>query len=143
MPAQHTIRYEDHVPAALRAFASAAPALEPTGLDPRLRHLVKLRASQVNGCAYCVKLHLREARADGESSERLDRLLVWQHVDDFTPAEKAALAFTEAMTRLDGRSDTAALRAALQPHFSGAQVAALGVEVAMINLWNRIAISNH
>lgn len=144
MPTHQAIRYEDHVPAVLRAFASAAPALDAADLDARLRHLVKLRASQLNGCAYCVKLHLREARADGEANERLDRLVVWRHVEDFTPAERAALAFTEALTRLDGHAgDVAVARDALQPHFSAAQMAALGAEIAMINLWNRIAVSNH
>src|SRR3546814_7141553 len=81
-------------------------------------------------------MHTREARADGETNERLDRLVVWRHVDDYTPREKAALAFTEAMTRLDDQSVLSELRAALREHFSEQEVAALGADVAMINRWS-------
>src|SRR3546814_11236818 len=80
--------------------------------------------------------------SDLETNERLDRLVVWRHVDDYTPREEAALAFTEAMTRLDDQSVLSELRAALREHFSEQEVAALGADVAMINLWNRISISN-
>src|SRR5690606_21654404 len=100
------------------------------------------RASQINGCAHCVKMHTHDARKDGETSERLDRLVVWQHVDDYTPREKAALAFTEAMTRLDDQSVLPGLRAALREHFSEQEVAALGADIAMISLSNRISLSN-
>ena len=101
-----------------------------------------LRASQINGCAHCVKMHTRDAREAGETSERLDRLVVWPHVDDYSPREKAALAFTEAMTRLDDQSVLPGLRATLREHFSEQEIAALGADIAMINLWNRISISN-
>src|SRR3546814_9904226 len=134
--------YQKQIPRIIAAMAAAEKEIGDHGLDPLLRHLVKLRASQVNGCAHCVKMHTREARADGETNERLDRLVVWRHVDDYTPREKAALAFTEAMTRLDDQSVLSELRAALREHFSEQEVAALGADVAMINLWNRISISN-
>jgi len=143
MKDNNTIRYEQLVPDVLKAFQQVHPAIDAAGLERSLHHLVVLRASQINGCAFCVKMHTREAREDGETNERLDRLVVWNHVDDYTPREKAALAWTEAMTRLDGRSDLAVLRANLREHFSEREVAALGAKVAMINLWNRIAISNH
>lgn len=137
------IRYEQLIPEAMRAFASAKPAINAVGLEPALQHLVRLRASQINGCAFCVTMHTGEARADGETSERLDRLVVWPHVDDFTPQEQVALAWTQALTSLADHEVLAGLRAQLRQHFSEQQVAALGAEVAMINLWNRIAISNH
>jgi AhpD family alkylhydroperoxidase len=137
------IRYDQQVPEVMQAFLEVNPAIDAVGLERRLHHLVVLRASQINGCAYCVKMHTREARADGETNERLDRLVVWRHVDDYTPREKAALAFTEALTRLDDQESLPALRAGLRAHFTEQQVAALGADIAMINLWNRIAISSH
>ena len=72
--------------------------------------------------------------------ERLDRLVVWPHVDDYSPREKAALAFTEAMTRLDDQSVLPGLRATLREHFSEQEIAALGADIAMINLWNRLGV---
>lgn len=143
MKGNTAIRYEQQLPEVYRAFLDVQAAIDAAGLPRLLHHLVVLRASQINGCAFCVKMHTREARADGETDERLDRLVVWRHVDDYTPREKAALAWTEALTRLDGQDDLAELRAGLREHFSEAEVAALGADIAMINLWNRIAISNH
>jgi len=137
-----TIRYPQQAPAVMQALAQVNPAINALGLDRMLHHLVVLRASQINGCAHCVKMHTREAREDGETSERLDRLVVWRHVNDYTPREKAALAFTEAMTRIDDQSVLPSLRAALREHFSEQEIAALGADIAMINLWNRISISN-
>jgi len=139
----HTIRYDQQVPEVLQALMKVNPAIDAVGLERPLHHLVVLRASQINGCGYCVKMHTREARADGETNERLDRLVVWQHVDDYSPRERAALAFTEALTRLDDQTKLAELRAGLREHFSEKEVAALGADIAMINLWNRIAISSH
>lgn len=143
MKDDNLIRYDQQVPGVVQVLQKVNPAIDSIGLERRLHYLIVLRASQINGCAYCVKMHTRDARKDGESNERLDRLVVWRHVDDYTPREKAALAFTEAMTRLDDQSTLPELRAALREHFSEQEVAALGAEVAMINLWNRVAISNH
>ncbi|GAA3911771.1 carboxymuconolactone decarboxylase family protein [Luteimonas lutimaris] len=142
MKDSNTIRYPQQAPAVMQALAQVNPAINALGLEPGLHHLVVLRASQINGCAHCVKMHTQDARKAGETSERLDRLVVWQHVDDYTPREKAALAFTEAMTRLDDQSVLPGLRAALREHFTEQEVAALGADIAMINLWNRISISN-
>jgi AhpD family alkylhydroperoxidase len=139
----NTIRYEQLVPDVMQALLKVNPAIDAVGLERSLLHLVVLRASQINGCGHCVKMHTREARADGETNERLDRLVVWQHVDDYSPREKAALAFAESMTRLDDQAGLAELRAGLREFFSEQQVAALGASIAMINLWNRIAISSH
>ena len=142
MKDETTIRYPQLARAVMQALAQVNPAIDALGLDRMLHHLVVLRASQINGCAHCVKMHTHDARKDGETNERLDRLVVWRHVDDYTPREKAALAFTEAMTRLDDQSVLPELRAALREHFTEQEVAALGADIAMINLWNRISISN-
>lgn len=131
------------IPDVISALTGVHQAIDTHGLDRTLHHLVQLRASQLNACAYCVKMHIREAREDGETSERLDRLVVWEHVSDFSPAERAALAWVEALTLLDRKTDYGALRAALRAHFSDEQISALTATVAMINLWNRIQVSGH
>jgi AhpD family alkylhydroperoxidase len=141
MKETRAVAYEREIPDVLEAIAGVHPAMDAHGFDRRLRHLVRLRASQINLCAHCVKLHTKEARQDGETDERLDRLVVWPRVADFSEREKAALAWTEALTVLDARTDLAALRARLRSHFSDGEVAVLTAEAAMINLWNRIQVS--
>ena len=137
------VNYEAVIPAVLEAMAGVNHALDAGGFDRTIHHLVQLRASQINRCAFCVKMHTREAREDGETSERLDRVIVWDHVSDFTARERAALAWTEALTTLDSRTDLSRLRAALRNHFSEAEIGILTGTVAMINLWNRVAVSRH
>ena len=114
-----------------------------TGFDMHLAHLIMLRASQINGCGFCVKMHTEEARRDGETNERLDRLIVWRHVDDFSPAEKLAFAYTEALTYMSETEDLASLRNELRDHYSDKIISAMTALIAMINLWNRIQASNH
>ncbi|EFO32184.1 alkylhydroperoxidase [Roseibium sp. TrichSKD4] len=132
-----------NIPKVLSTFAEGHAEICKTGLDNTLHHLVKLRASQMNNCAYCVKMHIAEARKDGETQQRLERLMVWRHVDDFSAAERAAFAWTEALTKLEDHQDLTGLRQELQQHFSDAEISSLTAAVAMINLWNRIGVSNH
>lgn len=143
MSATAAVNVHTEIPAVLQAFGAAQDAINAQGLAPRLRHLITLRASQINQCAFCVKMHVREAREDGETTERLDRVIVWRHASDFTPAEKAALAWTEALTVLDPKADLGPLRATLRDHYSDKEIAALTATVAMINLWNRIQVAGH
>lgn len=131
------------LPAVFQQLEAVHAAIDDHGLDRTIHHLVQLRASQINRCGFCVKMHTREARADGETSERLDRLVVWEQVSDFSEKERAALQWTELLTRLDQQSDYGAVRARLREHFSDAQVGALTATIAMINLWNRLQISSH
>ncbi|WP_417316863.1 carboxymuconolactone decarboxylase family protein [Emcibacter sp.] len=138
-----SVNYEQHVPDILQILNGVHVVMDEHGLDPLLVHLVKLRASQINGCGYCVKMHTREARADGESNERLDRLVVWRHVSDYTDRERAALAWTEALTVLKEDVDYGALRASLREHFSDKEISVLTCQVMMINLWNRLQVSRH
>jgi AhpD family alkylhydroperoxidase len=134
--------YRKQIPDVVKALV-AAETETAKGIDPILRHLVKLRASQINGCAFCVKMHLAEARADGETNDRLDRVVVWAHVDDFSESEKAALAWTEALTHLDRGADHTAVKQRLQEHFSDPQIANLTACIALINLWNRLMVATH
>lgn len=131
------------VPDVIAALQNVHKAIDTHGLDRTLHHLVLLRVSQINACGYCMKLHSKEAREDGETSERMDRLVVWRQVDDFTPRERAGLAWAEALTRLDCEAEYASLRDVLREHFSDEEIGALTATVAMINMWNRIQISMH
>lgn len=138
-----TVKYEQVVPDVLASMAGVHQVMDGHGLDRTIHHLVQLRASQINRCGFCVKMHTREAREDGETSDRLDRVVVWDQVGDFSEREKAALAWTEALTTLDPKTDLGALRARLRVHFSEEEIGVLTATVAMINLWNRINISRH
>lgn len=147
MSSTEAVKYEREIPEILtqlgKVHASVQAAVDGNGLARAIYHLIQLRASQINGCAYCVKMHTREARADGETNERLDRLIVWRHAEDFSAAERAALAWTEALTTIDAAADHAALRGALRMHYDDKQIGAITSVVMMINLWNRLQVSKH
>ncbi|NIA70070.1 carboxymuconolactone decarboxylase family protein [Pelagibius litoralis] len=142
-PKTKAVNYEAVIPNVLKAMAGVNQVMDASGFERTIHHLVQLRASQINRCAFCVKMHTREAREDGETSERLDRVIVWDQVSDFNPRERAALAWTEALTTLDPKADLDLLRAELREHFSEAEIGILTGTVAMINLWNRIGVSRH
>ncbi|HWM48193.1 MAG TPA: carboxymuconolactone decarboxylase family protein [Xanthobacteraceae bacterium] len=110
-------------------------------LDPRLLDLVKIRASQINGCAYCIHMHSKEARAKGETEERIYLLDAWRESPLYTPRERAALAWTEAVTLVADTHVPDDVFDELRRHFSDADVANLTLAVATINVWNRLAIS--
>ncbi|MCG8509784.1 MAG: carboxymuconolactone decarboxylase family protein [Rhodospirillales bacterium] len=116
------VNYEQEIGELLKSMADVHVVLDKLGLEPSLRHLVLPRASQINRCGFCVEMHTREAREDGETDERLDRVIVWDQVKDFSDREKAALAWTKALTELDNNTDRGALRAELrnQTRSSGA-----------------------
>lgn len=112
-----------------------------SGLPAALACLVKIRASQLNGCAYCLAMHTGEARAAGESEQRLDSLADWQHAPVFTDSERAALALTEAVTLVAGGPVSDEIFAAAARHFTEAALARLLWTIAAINAWNRVAIA--
>lgn len=138
-----TIRYEKTIPDVLTAMQAVHRANDGHGLDRTVYHLVLIRASQINGCAFCLDMHLRDARKDGETQDRLDRVCVWNQVRDFSEREKAALAWTEALTVLGRKTDYAPLRARLRQHFSEEEIAALTANVGFINFWNRLQVARH
>lgn len=127
---------------AIEAFVQIESLIDGSAFDAKLKHLVKLRASQINGCAYCVNMHSREARDDGETNDRLDHLVVWRNVSLFTPAEKAALAWTEAMTKQGSGVELDDLHRELKAHFSQEEIDLLTLIIVMINNWNRIQVAN-
>ncbi|KAB8196355.1 carboxymuconolactone decarboxylase family protein [Nonomuraea phyllanthi] len=110
-------------------------------LPKQLLDLICLRASQINGCVYCVDMHSADAKQAGESDARLHSVAVWQESPFFTERERAALAFTEAATRLSTEDVTDEIWARAAEHFSEKEMATLVVAVATINFWNRMAVS--
>ena len=129
-------------PEAYRALAGLEAYLKGSGLDPGLLHMLKLRASQMNGCAYCVDMHWKDARAAGESEQRLYGLSAWREAPYYTDRERAALAWVEAITDLhDGHVPDAAYDA-VRAHFGEKEVADLTWAAAAINAWNRVAIAS-
>ena len=111
------------------------------GLEPALLELVKLRASQINGCAFCVDLHTRDARAAGESDERMHLVCVWHEAPVFSPRERAALAWTEALTRIADTHVPDDVYELAKSEFSEAELVNLTLAVVTINGWNRFAVS--
>ena len=141
--AARPINYQREIPDVLQALGSVHRAMDGHGLERGLHHLVQLRASQINHCDYCIQLHTREALADGETAERLQALQDWSASARFSAREVAALAWTEALTRLQADAELGPLRARLRQHFSDNEIGVLTSTVAMINLWNRIQVSRH
>ncbi|MEO3972625.1 carboxymuconolactone decarboxylase family protein [Streptomyces sp. CAU 1734] len=123
---------------ALLGFADAARE----GLDPALVELVQIRSSQLNGCAYCLHMHTSDARKAGESEERLHMVAVWKDADRFfTPKERAALAFTEAVTLIGRAGVPDEVYARASAHFDEEELARLLAAILTINTWNRIALA--
>jgi len=116
--------------------------LHACGLEEPLLHLIKLRASQLNGCAYCIDMHWKDARAQGETEQRLYGLDAWEESPYYTDRERAALRWTESVTHLAQGHVPDSVYEAVKPHFSEKELADLTLAVAAINAWNRIAISS-
>lgn len=115
--------------------------VESCGIEHSLLELVKTRASQINGCAYCLDMHTRDARAAGETEQRLYMLSAWRETPFFSPRERAALAWTEVVTRISEYAVDDELYVELRQHFSEKEAVDLTLAVITINGWNRLAIS--
>jgi AhpD family alkylhydroperoxidase len=111
--------------------------------DPTIAHLVEMRASQINGCAFCLDMHWKDARAAGETEARLYLLDAWRENPDYSERERAALALTEAMTVLERGGVPDAIWDEAAARFEEAELAALVVKIAAINAWNRLQITTH
>src|SRR5947208_2977376 len=128
-------------PGGYKAMAGLETYLRGCGLERPLIELVKLRASQINGCAFCIDMHWKDARAAGESEQRLYGLDAWEESPYYTPRERAALAWTEALTLVTDGHVSDAVYEAVKPHFSEKELTDLTLAIATINAWNRLAIS--
>lgn len=127
-------------PDAYKAMVALEQAMASTGLEDSLLELVRLRASQLNGCAYCVNKHANDARKAGETEARLQTLSVWEETRFFTERERAAMAWTESLTQLSIHHAPQHQYEALREHFSDAEVANLTLAIATINAWNRFGV---
>ncbi|MDF3836551.1 carboxymuconolactone decarboxylase family protein [Cupriavidus basilensis] len=128
-------------PAAIKALIGLEERIAKSGLEQPLVELVRLRASQINGCAYCIDLHSTDARKGGEDDRRLATLAVWRETPFFSAREQAALAWTEAVTLVARDHVPDAAWEAVRPHFSDAELVDLTLLISAINSWNRFAIS--
>ena len=135
------IDYAGVSPAGIQAMLGLQRVVDDCGLEPLLLELVKLRASQLNGCAYCLDMHSKDARALGESEQRLHLLAAWREAPCFDTRERAALAWCEALTLISGHGAPDAVYDELSQAFSPEEIVALTVAVVTINGWNRLAIS--
>jgi len=130
-------------PEAIRAVRAVDAYVSQSGLPRSLIELVKVRASQLNGCAFCVDMHSKDARKHGETEQRLYLLAAWRDSPAYTPAERAALAWTEALTRLTQQHPTEAEYQELRAQFSDKAVVDLTTLIGLINLWNRFGVGMH
>jgi AhpD family alkylhydroperoxidase len=128
-------------PGAYHAMLGLETYLHQSGLEIPLLHLIKLRASQLNGCAYCIDMHWKDLRAVGENEQRLYGLDAWRESPYYTDRERAALAWTEAVTLITDGHVSDEVYEEVRPHFSEKELADLTFAIATINAWNRLAIS--
>jgi AhpD family alkylhydroperoxidase len=127
-------------PEGVAALVGVEKYLERSGLDRKLMALVKMRASQINGCTYCLHMHSEEARKAGESDVRLFVLPGWRESDLYTARERAALAWTESLTHIATTHAPDDVYAEARRQFSEKELADLSIAIAMINAWNRLSI---
>lgn len=138
---QPRIEYTKVAPGAMKAMRGLEDYLAACGLEPSLLDLVRTRASQINGCAYCLDMHTKDARARGESEQRLYELDAWRETPFYTERERAALAWTEAVTLIAKGHVPDAVYEEVRQHLSEEELVNLTLAVVAINGWNRFAIS--
>lgn len=133
--------YAKTVPGASRAMYALHKYVEDSGLEHSLLELIKTRASQINGCAFCIDMHTKDARARGETEQRLYALNAWRETPFFTDRERAALAWTESLTLISKTNVPDDVYAEASQHFTEVELVNLTMAVIAINGWNRLAIS--
>jgi AhpD family alkylhydroperoxidase len=135
------IDYASVSPVGVRAMVGLQRAVDDAGLEPLLLELVKMRASQINGCAYCLDMHSKDARALGEAEQRLHLLAAWREASCYDAREQAALAWCEVLTLISKQGAPDAVYERLEQTFLPEEIVALTVAIVAINGWNRLAIS--
>lgn len=137
---QPRIDYFAAAPEVMKAMLALEKAVVTSGLEKSLIELVKTRASQINGCAFCIDMHTRDAMKGGETATRLLLLDAWREAPFYSPRERGALAWTEALTLISETYAPDEVWAALKAEFSEAEIVKLSLLIATINAWNRLAI---
>ena len=135
------IRHAIASPVAFQAMQGLERFIRDCGLERPLVELVEIRASQINGCAFCLDMHWKDARAAGESEERLYMLPTWREATVYSPRERAALALTEAVTRIAEGGVPDAVYDEARRHFSDAELVNLTLAIVTINGWNRLGVT--
>jgi AhpD family alkylhydroperoxidase len=135
------LHYGRAFPEGIHALFSLGKAINQSGLEPSLLELVKLRASQMNQCAHCIDMHSKDARTAGETEQRLYALSAWEETPFYTPRERAALAWTEAITNIQQGHAFDAVYEEARKEFSEAELVRLTFAVTQVNTWNRISIA--
>ena len=138
---QQRLNYNQAAPGTYKAMLGLEEYLHKSGLEESLLHLVKLRTSQINGCAYCLDMHWKDLRAIGENEQRLYSLDAWRECPYYTERERAALAWTEAVTLVAKDHVPDEVYEEVRPHFSEKELCDLTLAVATINAWNRLSIA--
>ncbi|MGA7782187.1 MAG: carboxymuconolactone decarboxylase family protein [Paraburkholderia sp.] len=128
-------------PQAIKALMALEEQIGKSSIEKPLAELVRLRASQINGCAFCVDMHSTDARKGGETERRLAAVVVWRETPFFSERERAALEWTEAVTLVSHEHVPDTVWEAVKPHFSDAEIVDLTLLISAINSWNRFAIS--
>jgi AhpD family alkylhydroperoxidase len=131
------------IPAAYQAMSGLEKYLATTSISKQLKELIKIRASQINGCAYCINMHTTDARALGETEQRIYALSAWRDTPYFTPEERSVLALTESVTVITKEHVPDAVYDEVARHFDSKQVGEIIMAIITINAWNRIAISTN
>jgi AhpD family alkylhydroperoxidase len=134
------LNYARAFPDGIHAMLNMEKAIRSSGLEGSLLELVKTRASQMNGCAYCIDMHTKDARAAGETEQRLYALSAWRETPFFTPRERAALAWTESLTNIQQGHASDEAYAEARSQFDEGELVRLTLAITQINAWNRIAI---
>ena len=135
------LNFKRLVPAAYRAMLALESYVHETGLESSLLELVKMRASQINGCAYCLDMHSKDARAAGETEQRLYVLNAWREAPFYTDRERAALAWTESVTLVNESHVPEDVYQQARAHFSEQELVNLTIAIVAINGWNRLEVS--
>ncbi|RNI33770.1 carboxymuconolactone decarboxylase family protein [Hanamia caeni] len=135
------INYGKVAPAAIKAMRGLEEYVASSGLEKSLYELVKTRASQINGCAFCLDMHTKDARKAGETEQRLYALSAWHETPFYSERERAALEWTEALTLISDTDVPDALYENVRKQFSESEIVALSIAIVAINGWNRLAIS--
>jgi AhpD family alkylhydroperoxidase len=137
------LQFFNVAPELMKDVRALNKAVDECGLEKSLLHLIKLRASQINGCSYCVDMHSREAMQDGETQQRVFLVSAWKESPLFSERERAAFAYTEAVTLISNGGVSDALYEETLKHFSEEELVKLSVAIGMINVWNRLCVPFH
>jgi AhpD family alkylhydroperoxidase len=140
---EQRVKIAEVFPEALKGMMALVTALSKTNLTPIQKELIKIRASQINSCAYCLDMHTRDALKYGETQQRLFVLGAWRETDLFTEEEKALLALTEEVTLISDKGVTDETYTRAAKFFSAETIAQIIMATVLINAWNRIAVSTH